>query len=105
MLGRGATHLARLKQILCSLDLNRQELTLRGRQPLRVPRAEPPLGAAIRGEPSSVVDAQSGLFCWVGGVAKALVTAAVQPVIKHERQGRGDRPGPYAGLCPARVWR
>ena len=40
-------------------------------------------------------------------MAKALVTAAVtaavQPVIKHERQGRGGRPGPYAGLCTAHV--
>ena len=26
------------------------------------------------------------------------MTAAVQPVIKHERWGRGGRPGPHAGL-------
>jgi len=39
---------------------------------------------AIRGEPSSVVDAHIRLFCRVGGVAKAPVTAVVQPVIKHE---------------------
>src|SRR5215831_2570510 len=61
-------------------------------------RAVPLLGAAIRGEPSSVVDAHIRLFCRVGGVAKAPVTAAVQPVIKHERQGRGGRPGPVRGI-------
>ena len=37
------------------------------------------LGAAISGESSSVVDAHIGLFCRVGGVAKAPVTAVVQP--------------------------
>ena len=62
------------------------------------PRPDPPLGAAIRGEPSSVVDAHIRLYCRVGGAAKAPVTAAVQPVIKHERQGQGGRPGPHAGL-------
>ena len=60
--------------------------------------AEPPLGAAIRGEPSSVVDAHIRLFCRVGGVAKAPVMAAVQPVIKHERQGRGRQAGPVRGI-------
>jgi hypothetical protein len=34
----------------------------------------------------------------VGSVAKAPVTAAVQPVIKREGCGRGGRPGPHAGL-------
>jgi hypothetical protein len=47
--------------------------------------------AAVRrcdqGELSSVVDAHIRLFCRVGGVAEAPVTAAVQPVIKHDRQG------------------
>src|SRR5215468_7804296 len=38
-----------------------------------------------------------------GGVANAPVTAVVPPVIKGERQGRGGRPGPHAGLCPARL--
>jgi len=32
------------------------------------------------------------------GVGKAPVTAAVQPVIKRERRGRGGRSGPHAGL-------
>ena len=41
----------------------------------------------------------------VGGVAKAPVTAVVQPVIKRERQGQGGRSGPYAGLCTAHVER
>src|SRR5262249_51738488 len=45
-----------------------------------------------------VVDAHIRLFCWVGGVAKAPVTAVVQPVIKYERQGRGGGSGPHAGL-------
>ena len=58
----------------------------------------PPLGAAIRGEPSSVVDAHIRLFCRVGGLAKAPVMAAVQPVIKHERQGRGWQAGPVRGI-------
>ena len=65
--------------------------------------AEPPLGAAIRGEPSSVVDAHIWLFCRAGGVAEAPVTAVVQPVIKHERKGQGGRPDPHAGLCTAHV--
>jgi hypothetical protein len=39
----------------------------------------------------------------VGGVANAPVTAAVQPMIKRERQGQGDRSGPHAGLCTAHV--
>src|SRR5215468_11625229 len=34
----------------------------------------------------------------VGGVAKAPVTAVVQPVIKHERRGRGGWSGPYPGI-------
>jgi hypothetical protein len=38
------------------------------------------------------------LFCRVGGAAKAPMTAVVQPVIKHERQGQGGRSGPHAGL-------
>ena len=29
---------------------------------------------------------------------EAPVTAVVQPVIKHERQGQGGRSGPHAGL-------
>src|SRR5215470_15687113 len=61
-------------------------------------RAVPLLGAAIRGEPSSVVDAHIRLFCRVGGVAKAPVTAAVQPVIKRERRGRGRQAGPACGI-------
>ena len=56
------------------------------------------IGAAIRGELSSVVDAHIRLFCRVGGVAKAPVPAVVQPVTKRERRGRGGRPGPHAGL-------
>jgi hypothetical protein len=47
---------------------------------------------------SSVVDAHIRLFCRVGGVANAPVTAVVQPVIKRERQGQGGRSGPHAGL-------
>jgi len=39
----------------------------------------------------------SGYFA-AGGVANAPVTAAVQSVIKHERQGWGGRSGPQAGL-------
>src|SRR5262249_18458147 len=50
------------------------------------------------GEPSSVVVAHIRLFCRVGGVAKAPVMVVVQPVIKHERRGRGGWPGPPAGL-------
>ena len=38
-------------------------------------------------------------------MANALVTAAVQPVIKRERQGQSGRPDPGAGLCTAHVWR
>ena len=38
-------------------------------------------------------------------MAKAPVTAVVQPVIKRERQGQGGRSGPYAGLCTAHVER
>jgi len=38
-------------------------------------------------------------------VGKAPVTAVVQPVIKHERQGQGGRSGPHAGLCTAHVER
>jgi hypothetical protein len=34
----------------------------------------------------------------VAGVANAPVTAAVQPVIKYEREGQAGRPDPYAGL-------
>src|SRR5215831_2246717 len=68
-------------------------------------RAYPPLGAAVRWEPSSVVDAHIGLSCRVGGVAKAPVMVVVQPVIKRERQGRGGRPGPHAGWCTAQVGR
>jgi hypothetical protein len=34
----------------------------------------------------------------VGGMANAPMTAVVQPVIQHERQGQGGRPGPRAGL-------
>jgi hypothetical protein len=45
-----------------------------------------------------VVDAHIRLFCRVGGVANAPVTAVVQLVIKHERQGQGGRSGPHAGL-------
>ena len=41
----------------------------------------------------------------VGGVAKAPVTAVVQPVIKRERQGQGGRSGPHSGLCTAHVER
>ena len=67
--------------------------------------ADPPLGAAIRGEPSGVVDAHIRVILPVGGVADAPVTAVVQPVIKHARQGRGGRPGPHAGLCTAHVER
>ena len=89
----GATHAPVRHVTLCHLS------------PGLVALAEPPLGAAVRGEPSSVVDAHIRLFCWVGGVAKAPVTAVVQPVIKHERQGRGGRPGPHAGLCTAHVER
>ena len=37
------------------------------------------------------MDAHIRLFCRVGGVAKAPVTAVIQPVIKHERQGQGGR--------------
>ena len=59
---------------------------------------DPPLGAAIRGELSSVVDAHIRLFCRVGGVASVPVTAVVQPVIEHERQGQRGRSGPHAGL-------
>ena len=44
------------------------------------------------------MDAHIRLYCRVGGAAKAPVTAAVQPVIKHERQGLGGRPGPHARL-------
>ena len=43
------------------------------------------IGAAIRGELSSVVDAHIRLFCRVGGVAKAPVMVVVQPVMKHGR--------------------
>jgi hypothetical protein len=68
-------------------------------------RAPTRLGAAIRGEPSNVVDAHIRLFCRVGGVAKAPVTAVVQPVIKRERQGQGGRSGPHAGSCTAHVER
>jgi hypothetical protein len=35
------------------------------------------------------VDVHIWLFCRVGDVAKAPVTAVVQPVIKHERRGWG----------------
>jgi len=45
------------------------------------------IGAAIRGELSSVVDAHIRLFCRVGGVAKAPVPTVVQRVIKRERWG------------------
>ena len=51
------------------------------------------------------MDAHIRVFCQVGGVAKAPVTAVVQPVIKHEREDGGGRPGPHAGLCTARVER
>ena len=54
-------------------------------------RAEFPLGAAIRGELSSVVDAHIRLVCRVGGVAKAPVMVVVQLVIKHEREDGGGR--------------
>ena len=63
------------------------------------------LGAAVRWELSGVVDVHIRLFCRVGGVAKAPVMVVVQPVIKHERRGRGGRPGPHAGLCTAHVER
>jgi len=49
------------------------------------------------------VDAHIRLFCRVGGVAKAPVMVVVQPVIKHEREDGGGRPGPHAGLCTAHV--
>jgi hypothetical protein len=49
------------------------------------------------------VDAHIRLFRRVGGVATAPVTAVVQPVIKHQRQGQGGRSGPRAGLWTARV--
>jgi hypothetical protein len=49
------------------------------------------------------VDAHIRLFCRVGGVAKALVMAVVQPVIKHEREDGGSRPGPHAGWFTAHV--
>jgi LuxR family transcriptional regulator, maltose regulon positive regulatory protein len=39
----------------------------------------------------------------VGGVAKAPVTAVVQPVIKHQRQGRGGRSGPRGIVYGARL--
>ena len=61
-------------------------------------RAYPPLGAAIRWEFSSVMDAHIRLFCPGGGVAKAPVTAAVQPVIKHKRQRTGRQAGPARGI-------
>jgi len=54
-------------------------------------RLEEVLGAAVRGELSSVVDAHIGLFCRVGGVVKAPVMVVVQPVIKHERRGAAGR--------------
>jgi len=44
------------------------------------------------------VDAHIRLFCRVGGMAKALVTAVVQPVIKRERRDGAAGPGPQAGL-------
>jgi len=53
----------------------------------------------------NVVDAHIRLFCRAGGVAKAPVTAVVQPVIKRERQGQGGRSGLHAGLCTAHVER
>ena len=37
--------------------------------------------------------------------AKAPVMVVVQPVIKHEREDGGGRPGPHAGLCSAHVQR
>ena len=60
--------------------------------------------ATWTGRDCRVVDAHIRLLP-VGGVAKAPVTAAVHPVIKRERRRRGGRPGPYAGLCTAHVWR
>jgi hypothetical protein len=38
------------------------------------------------------------VFCRVGGVVKVPVTAVVQPVIKHERQGTGRQAGPARGI-------
>jgi len=35
--------------------------------------------------------------------AKAPVMVVVQPVIKHEREDGGGRPGPHAGWCTAHV--
>ncbi len=47
----------------------------------------------ISWEPPSVADAHIRLFRRVGGVASALMTAVVPPVIEHERQGQRSRPG------------
>jgi LuxR family maltose regulon positive regulatory protein len=44
------------------------------------------------------VDAHIRLFCRVGGVAKAPVTAVVPPVIKREGQGRGGRSAQHCGI-------
>ena len=38
-------------------------------------------------------------------MAKAPVMVIVQPVIKHEREDGGGRPGPHAGWWTAHVWR
>src|SRR5215467_15553141 len=49
-------------------------------------------------EPSNAVDAHIRVILPVGGVANAPVTAAVQPVIKHERRGQGWQVGHASGI-------
>ena len=51
------------------------------------------------------MDAHIQLFCLVGGVAKAPVIVIFQPVIKHQREDGGGRPGLHTGLCTAHVER